>query len=204
MMLRDLHARREIGLVSIARLRSHSFLAGLLVLLPLLLALARADTVASFEADDARAPVDLAFRDFYQLPVGPLGLEPTERLLALNGRRVRIQGYVVQEEDPFPGLFLMTPTPVALAERADGPADYLPGATVFVHLHGDDARHQHLLHRPGVWTAVGTLGLGGREELDGRHSYVRLVVDDLSVVRDSTGQMARLSAAAPAGHHHDH
>lgn len=191
-------------MVSIARLRSHGLLAGLLVFLPLLVPPAWADSVVGAEADGGPAPVDLAFRDFYRLPVGPRGLEPTETLLGLNGRRVRIQGYVVQEEDPLPGLFLMTPTPVALAERADGPADYLPGATVFVHLRGDDARQQYLLHRPGLWTAVGTLELGGQEEPDGRHSYVRLVVDDLSVVRDSTGQVASLSAAAPAGHHHGH
>jgi hypothetical protein len=107
----------------------------------------------------------------------------------------------VQEEDSLPGLFLMTPTPVALAERADGPADYLPGATVFVHLRADDTRQKYLAYRPGLWTVVGTLELGGREEPDGRISYVRLVVHDLSAVRDSTGQVALLSADAPAGHH---
>jgi hypothetical protein len=115
---------------------------------------------------------------------------------------VRIEGHVVQEEDALPGLFLMTPTPVALAERADGPADYLPGATVFVHLRADDAQQKYLTYRPGLWTVVGTLELGGREEPDGRFSYIRLIVDDLSAVRDSTGQVALLSADAPAGRHH--
>jgi hypothetical protein len=160
------------------------------------------DAPSSVPTNEGTTPVDLPFRDFYRMPVGPRGLEPTEKLLSLEGRRVRIEGYVVQEEDSLPGLFLMTPTPVALAERADGPADYLPGATVFVHLRAEDARQKYFAYRPGLWTAVGTLELGGREEPDGRFSYVRLVVDDLSAVRDSTGQVVQLSADAPVGHHH--
>jgi len=184
------HARRLRLLVSI------------LVLKVLISPAVGADERAVAPTSADTAPVDLPFRDFYRMPVGPRGLEPTEKLLGLDGRRVKIEGYVVQTEDAQPGLFLLTPTPVALAELADGPADYLPGTTVFVHLRADDARQKYLTHQPGLWTVVGTLELGGREEADGRFSYVRLVVDDLSAVRDSTGQVALLSADAPAAHHH--
>jgi hypothetical protein len=184
--------------------RRPGLLPGLLALIPLISPAFAADTVRSGPGDAGAVPAEIAFRDFYRMPVGPRGLEPTEKLLGLDGRRVRIEGYVVQEEDSLPGLFLMTPTPVALAERADGPADYLPGAAVFVDLRADHAGQKYLAYRPGLWTVVGTLELGGREEPDGRYSYVRLVVDDLSAVRDSTGQVALLSADAPAGHRHGH
>lgn len=182
--------------------RSLQLLVGFLILNALIGPAVGADVHTVAPTSAATAPVDLSFRDFYRMPVGPRGLEPTEKLLGLDGRRVRIEGHVVQEEDSLPGLFLMTPTPVALAERADGPADYLPGATVFVHLRADDAQQKYLTYRPGLWTVVGTLELGGREEPDGRFSYIRLIVDDLSAVRDSTGQVALLSADAPAGRHH--
>lgn len=186
----------------ISHARSLRFLVGILVLNVLIDPAAAADDhpVAPTSADTVA--VDLSFRDFYRMPVGPRGLEPTGKLLGLDGRRVRIEGHVVQAEDALPGLFLMTPMPVALAELADGPSDYLPGATVYVHLRADDARQKYLTYRPGLWTVEGTLELGGREEPDGRFSYVRLVVDDLSAVRDSTGQVALLSADAPAARHH--
>jgi len=54
------------------------------------------------------------------MPVGPRGLEPTDKLLRLRDQRVRVQGYMVREEEPLPGLFLLTSMPVALAELADG------------------------------------------------------------------------------------
>jgi hypothetical protein len=175
---------------------------GVLALMSLFGSSASADPVNAQPAGDDTAPVDLSFREFYRMPVGPRGLEPTEKLLALDGRRVRIEGYVVQEEEPLPGLFMMAPAPVALAELADGPADYLPGTTVFVHLRTDDAKQKYLSFRSGLWTVVGTLELGGREEPNGRHSYVRLVVDEVADVRDSTGQVLVLRADAPARHHH--
>jgi hypothetical protein len=186
----------------ITNARSLRLLVGILVLNSLVRPAVGADESVGVPMRDDTVAVDLSFRDFYRMPIGPRGLEPTETLLGLDGRRVRIEGYVVQEEDSLPGLFMMTSTPVALAELADGPADYLPGATVFVHLRADDARQKYLTYRSGLWTVVGTLELGGREEPNGRISYVRLVVDDLASVRDSTGHVALLSTEAPAAHHH--
>ena len=37
---------------------------------------------------------DIRFGDLFRLPVGPKGLEPTDRLRALDGRRVRIVAYM--------------------------------------------------------------------------------------------------------------
>jgi hypothetical protein len=78
---------------------------------------------------------ELKFKDFYKMPVGPKGLEPSERLLRLRNQRVRILGYMVQAEEPVPGIFLLAPVPVSIPEKEDGPSDDLPGATLFVHMH---------------------------------------------------------------------
>jgi hypothetical protein len=134
----------------------------------------RAATAASVPA--AEAPVTLEFGDFYAQPVGRLGLEPSERLLHLNGHRVRLVGFMVNSEQPVAGVFMLAPLPVALSEEEDGPADDLPGSTVFVHLPGDYAQRT-LKYRPGEWEVVGTLELGAREEANGRISYVRLLAD---------------------------
>lgn len=42
---------------------------------------------------------DLPFSDFYTLPVGPKGLEPTAKLQSLNNKRVRIVGHMAHEDD---------------------------------------------------------------------------------------------------------
>jgi hypothetical protein len=119
---------------------------------------------------------ELGFDQFYKMPIGPRGLEPTDQLLGLNGKRVRIVGYMVQAEEPVAGVFMLAPFPVALAERADGPADDLPAATIFVHMPAAD-RDAVMPFRAGRWMLTGTLDLGATEEVDGRVSYIRLQVD---------------------------
>ena len=116
---------------------------------------------------------DLAFSDFYVMPVGPLGLEPTDKLLALRAKRVRLVGYMVHEEEPIAGVFMLTPRPVQLAEVADGPADDLPATTVFVHLPAHD-QQRVIPYRAGPWVLTGTLELGAQPESNQRMSYTRL------------------------------
>jgi hypothetical protein len=125
---------------------------------------------------------ELSFRDFYKLPIGPTGLEPTAKLLSLKDKRVHIQGFMVKEEEPLPGIFMVTSLPVNIPEKEDGPSDDLPGATVFVHMPSEDAE-KTLAYREGLWDLVGTLQLGPKEESNGRVSYVRLVLDQ-SVAKD--------------------
>lgn len=110
-----------------------------------------------------QAASELSFREFYQLPVGPYGLEPTPKLLSLKGKRVHIQGFMVREEEPVPGLFMLTSLPVNIPEKEDGPSDDLPGATLFVHMPAADSQKM-LAYRPGMWDLAGTLQLGAREE----------------------------------------
>ncbi len=119
---------------------------------------------------------DLRFDEFFRLPVGRTGLDAGARLLELAGQRVRVLGYVVGEQEPTPGLFMLTARPVALAELADGPADDLPPATLYVHLAPADAG-KVVSHQPGLLVVTGTLEVGNRDEANGRVSFVRLKLD---------------------------
>ena len=119
---------------------------------------------------------ELNLRGFYKFPVGPRGLEPTKELLSLNDKRVRVTGYMVKEEEPTAGLFMLAPIPVSMAEKEDGPADDLPPATLFVHIPPAD-KNKPITYRPGKWQLTGILKLGNQEEANGRVSYTRLILD---------------------------
>ncbi|CAA9890139.1 conserved hypothetical protein [Candidatus Methylobacter favarea] len=121
---------------------------------------------------------ELNLREFYRFPVGAREMEPTEKLLSLNNKRVRVTGYMVKEEEPTAGLFMLAPLPVDLAEKEDGPADNLPPATLFVHMPEADA-NKAIIYRTGLWELIGTLRLGNFEEANGRISYARLILDQL-------------------------
>lgn len=123
---------------------------------------------------------ELNFHDFFKLPAGPKGLEPTEKLLQLDGKKVRVIGYMAQDEEPTPGLFILSSLPVNVAETSDGPADDLPPARLFVHMPKQDA-DKALAFRPGPWVLTGTLQLGNQEENNGRMSYARLLLDKKDV-----------------------
>jgi hypothetical protein len=119
---------------------------------------------------------ELQFKDFFVMPIGPRGLEMAPKLLALDARRVRILGYMAQQEDPHPGFFMLAPVPVDIAGASDGMADDLPPATLFVHLPPSQATTA-VPHQAGLLVLTGTLSLGNREESNGRISMVRLQLD---------------------------
>ena len=127
-------------------------------------------------------PVELRFEQLYKHPVGPRGLEPTAQLLRLDGQRVRMVGYMVDTEQPVTGMFMLAPLPVQLAESDDGPADDLPGGTVFVHLPSPYASRTPA-HQLGLLQIVGKLELGAREESNGRISYIRLLAEQPPVAQ---------------------
>lgn len=155
---------------------------------------ADATTVGTTAAASARLPQlpplpagveDLTFREFFKLPIGPRGLEPTEKLVSLDGKRVRILGYMVHQEQATPGRFILSPLLVSMSEIADGPADDMPASAVFVHLPETDHRIISYTRRPLLLT--GRLGLGSEEEPDGRVSYVRLYPDPPAEAPPSAG-----------------
>jgi hypothetical protein len=117
---------------------------------------------------------DLKFAEIYE-PIGGGGLRYSRKSLALDGRKVRILGYMVERDAPVPGLLLLAPVPVRLHEREAGEADDLPAATLFVIV--PDRAAEILPHTPGPLLLTGTLQLGNREESDGRISSVRLILD---------------------------
>ncbi len=132
---------------------------------------------AQSEINSSTAEIeDLKFSDFFKLPVGPQGLETTQRLTALEGKKVRITGYMVQQEIAIPGIFLLTPLPAKTREADDSMADDLPPSTVFVHIHSYSG---HVIkHRPGLLQLTGVLSVGPKEESDTRVSNVRLMLDN--------------------------
>ncbi|MCZ8131966.1 MAG: hypothetical protein O9284_11815 [Steroidobacteraceae bacterium] len=140
------------------------------------IALARRLALAGELAPPHPGTEPLAFADFHVRPAGPAGLEFTPRLRALDGRRVRLVGYVVGQDTPSPGRFIVAPVPVTLATRADGPADDLPPAHAYVQLPPAYARHD-LPPLPVPVVLEGRLELGPRDEAHGRVSWVRLELD---------------------------
>jgi hypothetical protein len=136
--------------------------------------------VSAFNVRGELAPppagiTDLKFRDFFRLPIGPRGLEPSAKLLSLDGKRVRLIGYMADREEPAAGFFILAPLPVSIAEAEDGPADDMPASVAYVHLDGFADRT--LPHLAGLLEFTGTLSIGAHEEADGRVSTVRLQLD---------------------------
>jgi hypothetical protein len=119
--------------------------------------------------------MDLRFRDMIKMPIGPRGLEPTEKLIGLNGKRVRMVGFMARQEAATPGLLILTPMPVALGDRDESLSDDLPGNAVFVHLRESaDTVPPYL---PGLIQLTGVLEIGAKDEADGHVSSYRLRLD---------------------------
>jgi hypothetical protein len=132
---------------------------------------ARADAAPDMGASASVS--ELPFSSFFRRPIGPRGLELSDALLQADGRQVRLVGYMVSQETPQAGRFLLAPQPVRLSEDADGAADDLPPGTVTVLL--DAAQRERIVaHQSGLLALSGRLAVGRAEEADGRVSWVRL------------------------------
>jgi len=116
-------------------------------------------------AQSAEAPL-LRWTELFRQPIGPKGLEWTPALRAAHGHTVRLVGYMVQQDVPTPGLFLLTPRPVQMSEEADGQADDLPAATVAVRLH-ESQQGWRVPHVAGLVALQGVLTLERQELADG-------------------------------------
>lgn len=115
---------------------------------------------------------DLCFDEFFKLPVGPKGLEITERLKSLHGQQVRILGFMVKQARATPWTLLLAPMPLISHEGEFGLAEDLPPTTVRVILPRTPAPVTPFT--PGLLLLTGRLEVGDQEEADGRHSLVRL------------------------------
>jgi len=119
---------------------------------------------------------DLKFRDLYALPIGPKGLVPSERLLGLDGQRVRVVGYMARQELPSAGIAVVAPLPVVLGDEDESFSDDLPATAIYVHLADADRDHS-VPWMPGLLSFTGVLRLGAMRESDGRMSFVRLQLE---------------------------
>ena len=124
-----------------------------------------------------RGVSDLKFRDMFTLPVGPLGLVATPRLRMLDGKRVRLIGYMVQQETVTAGMFLLAPLPVILGDEDESLADDLPASVVLVRINGAAARP--IPHRAGLIQLTGVLSTAqpNAASIDGRAFGVSLAPD---------------------------
>ena len=138
---------------------------------------ATATTVPALASPTLHSDItELKFRDFFRMPVSSRGLEPTPTLLAHNGRKVRLTGFMVAREDAQAGSFLLTPMPVRMSEHADGDANDLPLSTVLVIMpHAD--QHRPLLHQDAPMQLTGVLEWGRQEMSDGSVNWLRLRLD---------------------------
>lgn len=118
---------------------------------------------------------ELRFQEIFERPVGPRGLTYSAKTKSLEGRQVRILGFMVKQGIKMPGRLLFTPYPMATHESEYGLAEDLPPSTVVVEVptHPDLA----VPFTPGPLLLTGTLALGPREEPDGRVSHVRLLLN---------------------------
>lgn len=150
--------------------------------------------------DEARKPAaaELKFGEMVRMPIGPHGLEPSDKLLALDGRRVRMIGYMAGAEAPMAGRIVLTPLPVSLGDEDESLSDDLPASAVFVHLGGAGSRYV-VPNLKGLLQLTGTLRVGPQEEPDGHVSTVRLLLDDAEsrrIVRATTPAGARAPQAS--------
>jgi hypothetical protein len=121
-------------------------------------------------------PTVLRFRDFYQSPIGPAGLQMSAALRQAHGQRVQLTGYMVTQETPLNGHFFLTPLPVSMSSHADGEADDLPPATALV-LMPPAEQARPVLSTPGLLQLTGLLQVGRHEMPDGRIVWVRLLLE---------------------------
>jgi hypothetical protein len=147
---------------------------------------------------------ELQFNEFFRQPIGPRGLEFTDQLRSLDGRRIRILGYMVRQARPVDRCFLLASRPITVNEAEYGLCDDLPSNTVHV-ITGADAPAQTPF-TPGPLLLTGTLSVGNRVEADGRVSAVRLHLDaPTTEQRRAAVAAAEAMARQPdphAGHHH--
>src|SRR6185503_19240343 len=117
------------------------------------------------------------FSELYRF--GDRAPELTAKLLALQGRRVTLVGFMVLLERPPRGGFYVSPYPAASDESGGGRGD-LPPTAVLVLPRAAAGRPVSFV--PGALEITGVLDVGNRE-IDGEPSTVRLLLEQASDLR---------------------
>ena len=117
---------------------------------------------------------EIGFHEFFANPVGPRGLEPSAKLLSLNGKRVRILGYAAEMKRSNKRNIIFAPMPLKPQPEEYGLADEIPAAHLLVTIPGDPDKQVPLVS--GALLLTGTLSVGNSPN-DGEASFVRMLLD---------------------------
>jgi len=114
----------------------------------------------------------LAFREFFDAT----GSEPvlSARLRELNGKRVKLVGFMAKMEIAPKGAFYLTPRPVSCDEEGGGTAD-LPPEAVYVVVRSSPG--EEVAFTPRALEVTGRLEVGYHVEADDRVTHIRLLLD---------------------------
>lgn len=116
----------------------------------------------------SQGTVDL---DFSDIAAGVHGSKLSDSVRGLNGRRVRMRGYVAHFESPLMGSFYLVPRPLRTDETMAGKAE-LPLETVLVMTRSMVG--PQLPHIDGALDVTGILDVGAEVEENGLVSWLRL------------------------------
>lgn len=148
----------------------------------------------------ASGVADLKFRELFTLPVGPRGLEPSERLRALDGKRVRMVGFMVRSPEPGNASFVLAPMPVEISDEDEAQADDIPPSAVLVRL--PKAQTMPIPNLAGLIRIEGVLRLGNVEDVTTQRVFSVLVELDAKPARAlskfSTDVVRRKASPRPA------
>ncbi len=116
-------------------------------------------------ADDSK----IGFSELYK-KIGPQGLEYSDKLLALSGKKIQILGYMAPPLKPDANFLVLTRAPVALCPYCNTDEDW-PSDIVVIYM------KDQIAYSEGAPMAVaGTLELGSKtDDATGFVSLVRLV-----------------------------
>jgi len=120
-------------------------------------------------SSDSAAPLE--FREL--LDSGPR-LQPSAKATALEGKRVRVVGFMAEMEEPIQGAFYLVPRPIKLDESGAGTGD-LPLESILIAVPGSEGKV--IPHAEGALEGIGVLEVGNRADDQGHVSNFRLRLD---------------------------
>lgn len=118
--------------------------------------------------------IDLNFQEFFKMPVGPRGLETTTKLQSLDGKHVRIPGYMAHMERANKRQLVFAPMPLQPQPHEYGLCDDIPATHVLVTVPGNP--DEQVTYTPGPLLLTGVLSVGPYSQ-GGETSFVRLLLD---------------------------
>lgn len=144
---------------------------------------------------------DLKFKDVFQQPVGSRGLVPTSSFLSLDGKRVRMVGYMIALTPPTADAFMFAPLPASVAAHDEGLADDIPATAIYVRLPRfsptSGAIEFGIPQAQGLLTITGTLDVGAyTDSITGRVFPASLALD--AGPRRAFLRLAQMTANQPA------